>query len=437
MARAKKELIPSTPVNRISSLITRMQKSGSVICSAGDMMSRWRYIDFCNPRLSVPSISMEWLFGARGLLAGRIIQLRATFSKGKSSFMYYMYSCAQKPATDAYCFHVETEGAAAPADFIASFGCSPDKLAVAEIQSLEGCLSQIDEVIAEIRGGRGGGIDPETKKQRKTKYTDPLDVEMKAPIIMGVDSLSSLGLDDKVNEDVADLTKHGAISSHSRMLREHLRNRVGVYRDAQALIMLASHETVKMEIGKKSFGGPQKNSLGQEAIGVHATYGVDVDSHNWVDKERGVQLGSKISYHTFKNKLSPRYRKLDVFMRIDSGFDMVETDVQFLLDHPQSPFTSEECWRQGGVNSGIKCPVLSDKVFRTNEDFIRALYANTELVMKLREKLRIRGFGFAFETDYQKGLDQLEADAVARGVPMDAVDIPTEEDADGLAGDKG
>lgn len=423
MARAKKELAPSAPVTRVSSLISRMQKGGSTnICSAGDMMSRWRYIDFCNPQLDLPCISMEWLFGARGLLAGRIMQLRATYSKGKSSFMYYMYSCAQKPTSDAYCFHVETEGAAAPADFIASFGCSPDKLAVAEIQSLEECLGKIDEVIAEIRGGRGGEVDPETGRQKKTKYTDPLDAELKAPIIMGVDSLSSLGLEDQVNADVADMTKNGAISSHSRKLRDYLRRRMGLYRDAQALVMLASHETVKMEIGKKSFGGPQKNSLGQEAIGIHATYGVDVDSHTWVDKEKGVQLGNKISFYTFKNKLSPRYRKLEVFMRTNRGFDMVETDVQFLLDHPQSPFTSDECWRQGGVNSGIKCPALGDKVFRTNEDFIRALYANTELLNKLREKLRIRGFGFAFETDYQKGLDQLEADAAARG----AADIPTE-----------
>ena len=423
MARAKKELVPSAPVTRISGLISRMQKSGTSICTAADMTANWRYIDFCNLRLNLPCLAMEWLFGARGLLAGRLIQLRATYSKGKSSFMYYMYACGQR-CSDSYCFHAETEGAAAPPDFIAGFCADPAKMAVAEIQSLEDCLARIDEVIAEIRGGRGGGIDPETGRVRKTKYTDPLDPDKQAPIMVGVDSLSSLGIQDKVEADIADMTKAGQLSKHARVLREYLRTRMGLYRDSQCLLMLATHETAKIETGKKKMfgGGDQKNSMAQEAIGVHATYAVDVDSHTWADNDKGVILGNRITYYTFKNKLSPRYRKLDVFMRTNMGFDMTTTDCEFLLSHPASPLSKDECYRQGG---GIKCPELSDRVFKNPEEFLAALYGNEGMLKRMREKLRIRGFGFDFETKYQEHLNQLALTVGEK--PGEEADLPTEE----------
>ena len=428
MAKAKKELVPSAPVNRASSLVARMQQSGTSICTASQAMDKWRYIDFANPQADLPSLTLEWCFGARGLLAGRIMQLRATYSKGKSSFMYYMYACAQRPKIDGYCFHVETEGAAAPPDFVASFGCNPNNLAIAEINSLEDCLGRIDEVIREIRGGSKGSIDPETGRPKKTIYTDPLDSEMKAPILVGIDSLSSLGIDSKVEQDIMDMTKRGGISAHTLILRDYFRNRVGLYRDSQALALFATHETAKIETGVKSHGGPKKSSLAQEAIAIHGTYAADFDSTVWQDKEAGVQLGSKISVYTTKNKLSPRYRKIEMFMRTNMGFDLIESDVNFLVGHAASPFTKDECKR---VNGGVKCTPLNDKTYKSGEDFLRALYGNTDLISAIREKMRIRGFGFKFETDYQSRLSELEAAAAAKGEH----DIPTEE-TDGLAGDK-
>lgn len=430
MARPKKELVPSAPLNRASSLVARMQHGGGSIVTASQAMDKWKYIDFANPRCDLPTLTLEWCFGARGLLAGRIMQLRATYSKGKSSFMYYMYACAQL-RNDAYCFHVETEGAAAPPDFVASFGCNPDNLAIAEISSLEECLGRIDEVIREIRGGGKGSIDPETGRNKKSVYTDPLDPTMTAPLIVGIDSLSSLGIESKVEQDIMDMTKRGGISAHTLVLRDYFRNRVGLYRDTQTLAMFATHETAKIETGVKSFGGPKKSSLAQEAIAIHGTYAADFDSNKWVDKEAGEQIGSKISIFTTKNKLSPRYRKVEMFMRNNLGFDLLETDVNFLVSHASSPFTKDECKR---VNGGIKCTPLNDKTFKSNEEFLRALYGHTDLIMSLREKLRIRGYGFKFETDYQAKLTEQEMAALAEG----RTDIATEEEpSDGVDGNQG
>ena len=397
MARTKKELV-SAPVSKQAALLQRLQTNNTSISSASQLMSKWRYIDFANPKARLPCLSLEWLFGARGLLAGRIMQLRAGYSKGKSSFMYLEYAAAQL-MSNAFCMHIETEGAASPSDYIAAFGCNPDNLLVAEIQSLEDCLARVDEVICEIRGGFGGGVSAEGR-QVKSKFTDPLDAAMEAPIVIGIDSLSSLGREDGVNTDIADVGATSGLSYHTRKLREYFRDRVGRFRDTQTLLMLTSHETAKIETGpKRSFGGPQKSSLAQEAIGIHATYGVDVSSSQWWDKGAGVLKGDIVTLKTFKNKLSPRFRELDLYLVSSQGFDLVHTDTEFLLGHSASPFTKEECYRH---SKGITCKPLSDKSFATSEEFLRGLYGNTDFVMSLRERMRIRGCGFAFETQYQQ-----------------------------------
>lgn len=167
-------------------LMRRLQENSSTISSASQVMSTWRYLDFWNPKDDLPCISQEWLLGARGYLAGRIAQLRAKYSKGKSSYMYLQYAAAQKRA-QAFCFHVETEGAGAPADYIASFGCDPNDLLVAEIPSLEECLREIDQLICQVRGGFGGSVG-EMGRAVKTKFNDPIDPDLTAPIVIGIDS---------------------------------------------------------------------------------------------------------------------------------------------------------------------------------------------------------------------------------------------------------
>lgn len=400
MGRPKKVSQPSAPVSRSAALLQRLQENTSTgICSASQLMNKWRYIDFVNPRDRLPCLSMEWLFGSRGLLAGRILQLRATYSKGKSSFMYLQYAAAQL-MSNAYCLHIETEGAASPADYIASFGCNPNDLLIAEIPSLEDCLAKVDEIICQIRGGFGGDVNDQGRTV-KTKFTDPLDPSMESPIVIGIDSLSSLGAESGVNVDIADVGSSSALSYHTRKLREYFRDRVGRFRDTQTILMLTSHETAKIETGpKRSFGGPQKSSLAQEAIGIHATYGIDVSSVPYWNKAEGKQLGDVVTLKTFKNKLAPRHRELSLYLVWNSGFDLVKTDCEFLLNHGASPFKKgEDIYAHA---HGITCKPLSDKPFKTQAEFLQALYGNTDFVMSLRERMRIRGCGFEFESKFQQ-----------------------------------
>jgi hypothetical protein len=60
--------------------------------------------------------------------------------------------------------------------------------------------------------------------------------------------------------------------------------------------------------------------------------------------------------------------------------------------------------------------MISDKVFKTADEFVEALYSDEERLRKIRELLRIRGFGFDFETKYtmpeeeERTVEELEED---------------------------
>jgi hypothetical protein len=283
-------------------------------------------------------------------------------------------------------------------------------------------VAQLDTTVAEIRGGFGGSVDPKTGRKKKTKFTDPLDPDMESPIVMGIDSLSSLGLKGQVDEDVADITKSAALALHSRKLREYLRDRVGRFKQTQTLMMLTSHETAKIKTGP-GYGGPEKSSLAQEAIGIHATYAIDFRAKKYMDKEKGAQLGDIVTVITTKNKLAPKNRELNLYLVWDEGFDLAKTDAEFLLKHPASPFTAEECKRH---SHGITCKPLRDKAFKDEYEFMEALYADAELVLAIREKLRIRGYGFEFEAKYVPSAEEIEDNKDDPEIVIDGVEGSTE-----------
>jgi hypothetical protein len=58
---------------------------------------------------------------------------------------------------------------------------------------------------------------------------------------------------------------------------------------------------------------------------------------------------------------------------------------------------------------------VSDKTFKTPDEFVEALYSDEERLNRIRECLRIRGYGFDFEEKYAVSEDQEEVNAPAEG----------------------
>lgn len=434
---AKKTIIPEAPKSKASILAERLQKKFPGVQTAGGLLGSYRYLDFCDPKSGRPALSMEWLFGARGLWAGRIINLIAHYSKGKSSFMYYMYACAQKLKSGAWCNHAETEGAPPPPDFIASYGADPDDMVVAEPRSLEEAMSWVDETEANIRGPWGsGGIDPETGRQMKSKFTEPLDAGMTQPILFGIDSMSALAVENKTMVDVSDKTKVGQPGVSSKLLREYLSEHNMRFKQRYVSLMLASHQTAKIEMGGgMKAKGEDVNCKAKDAIGIYSTYEVTVNSKQWRAKEAPyTQYGDIVTMRTTKNKMAPRFRELSLYLRTNQGFDWVATDIEWLFTNANSPFVRAdmkvrfgEITRRAGT---VKCTYLREETFESYDAFLDALYADKEFLPTVREALRLRGFGFKFETDYRAQLRQdavvVPESGVAPEVLADIEDTPEE-----------
>ena len=391
---AKKLIVPQNNAERLLAVLSENQDQDIYIASK--LAANWRYINFWNPITGTPCLALEYLFGSRGVLGGRLMKLEAPFGVGKSSFMFYIYGCAQHDC-DAWCWHGETEAAPPPADFIAGFGVDTTNLLIEQPKSLERCIARMDELICRIRGGFGGSVG-ESGRQQKSKFTDALDADRLKQIVMGIDSVSGLGLDDAVELDVIDPSKTTAISKHARILREYFRNRTLRWKQTDTLVMMAAQQTAKIQTGNMPIAQDKKiTTLAGEAIGYHSTYILDMRATKLVDAA-GVNVGEKVVIKTLKNKVADKGREITMFLVRNKGFDITATDIEFFVSHPASPFPKDAVKR---YNGGIICKQLSDKRFETENDFLRALYGDAEVMNTIREAMRIRGFGFDFESRFK------------------------------------
>jgi len=397
----------------IAALIASLQSSINpdevVVSTASQLYKELKWIPFIDPKTGVPCITLSWLIGCKGFPTGRITQLRASYSAGKSSFLYYLYACALRGQTDedvkAWVGHIETEGAPNPPDYIKCFGLNPDSFVYMSANSLATVFSLLDTFVCNVRGGFGGSIG-DSGRVRKTTFTNAWDAANKYPIILGVDSFSALGDKKEASQDVLDISNAGAMAYVSRELRRYLRDRQQRFARTDTSLFVTSLETAKVASGPMAYGGPQKSALGQEALAGAMSFGLEVSDRKW--NENGVEVGSIQGLKTFKNKFAPRWRSIDLYREGLGGYSIVDTDVNFLLTHPESPFMPGKALnKEGNVpapsRSGgyIRCPLLNNqKSYRSKEEFMHDLHENQDLLMAIMEGLRVRGYGFDFETNY-------------------------------------
>lgn len=405
----------------LSALITALQNSVNkdevIVSTASKLYNELKWIPFLDPISGAPCLTLAWLLGCKGFPTGKITQLRASFSAGKSSFLYYLYACALRGCTDddvkAWIGHIETEGAPNPPDYIQYFGLNPDSFAYISANSLGSVLSTLDQFICQVRGGFGGSIG-DTGRVRKTVFTDPLDPTNKYPIILGVDSFSALGDKKEASQDVHDADKSGTMAYISRELRRYLRDRQQRFARTESTLFVTSLETAKIATGPAAYGGPQKSALGQEALAGAMSFGLDVSDRKWMSN--GEELGSIQSLKTFKNKFAPRYRSIELFREKLGGYNIPETDVNFLVSHPESPFAPGHALNPNGERAlyrdagGIHCPMLRPQAYKSKEEFLNEIIGNKDLLMTMLEGMRIRGYGFDFETKFMPEPEQEDDD---------------------------
>ena len=417
MPRGRKKLErpeSSHPENSWASFLAKqVEDPNSRIRSVKDLEGSWKYIDFCDPCTGLPSITQEFLVGSRGFKVGTVYQLRALWAKGKSSYCYLQYAAGYQKHK-ALCFHIETEGAGMPPDRVAEFGIHPSMVGTAIVHSFEECGAVVDDFICRVRGGFGGSIG-ESGRQRATIYTkdNAFDPEMKFPIMIGIDSISALDQQKNVVQDVIDLGKTGQISFMARGIRSWLGQRAGRFYDAQCCVFLTSHETKNIQTGMAARiplpQDKQSTSKAGDAIGMYDSTLISFDSAKWRDDRTKMEIGSEIKLKMLKNKLGWQGRQISLFLTPHQGFDMIHSDYVFLTENPLSPLKA-----LGGlypedkvqkVRGGVKCPLLSDRTYTEEIDFVGDFYENKDLVDDIRNRLFIRGYGLPWESKYESRFD--------------------------------
>lgn len=356
--------------------------------------AKYRYIDFTDPKNRMPCLALEWLWGARGLLCGRMMKIEAEEGTGKSSYVMLQYAMAQQTA-NAWCVHEESEGTVAPPDFVASFGADPDNVMMPKlkVRSIEAVFENIDWTTAKLRGA---DIDP-------TKI---------APIVVGLDSISAFGAEANMDEDDTESAANGGgLGKHARVVSQWFRDKGYILEDRDVLLLVTAQLREKIATGGFSApGDKKKTTLAARPLNFHASYRLEMWSSALKDENK--QIGEVVHFTTTKNKMSPKGKVVPINLYWDKGFDLQTASCDMLRN--VSPIvlpngTKFEVLQRGAY---VSCPALGDKNYQSNPagklELMKAICGDAALLAGLREALRIRGFGFEFETRYQPTQAEVE-----------------------------
>lgn len=442
----------------MDALLRGMKASGikepdKVVTTIAAYWENMKWIDMYDPITGRPCLAFEWMLGARGFPVGKVTQVRGSYSDAKSTLLYHIYGCALRGSTmedrKAWIMHCETEGAPNSADYVAKYGCDPRLVPAPKMRDLNALFKQVDIFDMILHGGRDGTVNPETGRVVKSKYPkeEALDPDMKKLAIVGIDSLSNIGTD--ADGDFIDLDKSEKPGGDSKDIRRVFRAREQLYDEHQLTMFVTTHETTEIKTGPSAgYGGPKSTARNQRAVGMALTIAISTTDMEWKGGKDGKEvLGSKQYLRTFKSKIAPKFRRICLFRKLLGGYDFAETDLQFFMnpegknnncsDNPFMPggFLCPEGAKCGitKVRGGYSAPMISDKVFKNANEFVEALYSDKERLMKIRELMRIRGFGFPFETQYTVTPDAVEPGTENENEDME---VPAETDAEEAQGDE-
>jgi len=385
MARKKKkDEIPTTIEGGVGFLLKKLEIASKARATmrATDVSATWRYIDFTDVSKNRPCLPLEYLYGTRGLICGRIVKYNAVHAAGKSASIFMNYAMGQRQGV--WATHLESEETPPPPDFQRHLGCNPKELIVQFPHNVSNCLDEAETFIRTVR--------------------ESLDPDKKHPIIVGIDSVSGLA-SKTLNPSAAEKkeeNKQGKVAFHSRAFSEFFREKLPMFKEYDA-VMVSSGQ-LKADIGAASvFGakGPQQTSLADAPFSYHASWTVEITHGKWWVEGVG-DIGETITCRTTKNKLASRGRMIKIHLLKpelaggDVGWDFTEAHKTLFLK--AKPFDEDTYTNSGGWH---KHPKLNGgKSVQNFTEFLDLMYDNEEVLMECRRNLRIRGFGLDFEAPY-------------------------------------
>lgn len=352
---------------------------------------QFKYLDFWDMVRDRPCLPLEYVYGTRGLMTGKLIKYEAKEGDGKSSSIFMNYGMFQRKG-GAYIVHLESEEAPPPPDFMHHLGCNPEEILIEHPTDVENCFDRIEEWMKKIRSD----IDP--KKEH--------------PIVLSVDSISGLaGKDPNAKKQ----SGGDSLSMHSRAISKWFRDKGELLTTNEVLLMCSGQLKANIKINSFGGGGGRKSkesvTIAEAPIAYHATWVVELyHTRYWV--EGTGDMGEVITIKCIKNKQGDPNRQAKVrllrpkFADGGVGWDWDQANKDLFFGNPT---TKAMCWpNDEAVSAGgwYKHKDIQDNKNLRWDVFIEELYKNEKILMEVRNNLRIRGFGLPFETAYElKGKD--------------------------------
>ena len=365
-----------------------------------EITKNWVYTDFTDPKNKCPCLLLEWLFGTRGLLNGKVLKTDADEATGKSSLLLLMYGMFQCAPKGVFIINNETENADMVPDRTYYLGCEPKSLITYKPRGVVDCLSKSEELILDLR-----------------KNVDP---ERTIPIVLGIDSVSGLsnqGIDPDTDEMYEDGQGAG-LGFHARKFSEFFRNKLDYFAFSNVIIMAtgqAKSKIIKTSFGQQSGG---QTTMADKSFKFHASWIIDMSTAKMQNDANGAVITCK----TVKNKLAPNNRTINLHLYKDKrGWDLLTPTAQLLFamgdwnPDRETGLFDKDSYSSGGGRYTHKDVNGGKSLYA--QDFMLAFYQNADLVRQCRERMKIRGFGLAFESDYRNRDAAVEKEEVADEVP--------------------
>lgn len=361
-------------------------KAASFVSKASDSYEDVTYLDFLDPKTGTPCLPLEWMFGTRGLITGRLLNMVALEAVGKTSLVMMFVGMFQK-TVDSYTIYAETEETPLPPDRIEELGADPYKILLNDPTSMKNCMENMVDVVKDIR--------------------NQVDPQMLHPIVNIIDSVGSLS-EKELDRETGEVEGNDGTAQHAREFSKFFRRTLDYFAHNNVVLITTSQE--KEKIGM-SFGAKNETSyIAEKPIRFHSSWNLDLINITNKDVIGDAEFEQCVRMRCTKNKLSVKGRSVDVMMYRDSrGWDFSMAN-RHLLFGSYSPFEPGTYGSGSGYYRHDRIQSSTGKGVPWDE-FLERFYQDEELVMQCRERLKIRGFGFDFETKFHQGAKETEKDA--------------------------
>lgn len=249
----------------------------------------------------IPQLDLS--IGKPGYPAGRIVEIYGFEMSGKTTAALAAMAAAQRKG--GYCMWIDAEHAWDPA-WARKNGVDPEKVVVAEADSVEGILSVCSRGL-EARAK----MDPDT------------------PFIMVTDSITAVPSQESLEKDFGEVDRVG---TDAKAIRKGMRKLCKDIAEAKALAIFINHSTSK--IATTAFA-KQSQSAGGHALKFWSSLRIEFARTGNVTEGTGaerVREGMRVGMTVEKNKVAKTGKMKVECNLLDTGFDLYDNLFDAMID---------------------------------------------------------------------------------------------------------